>query len=186
MNLDDVLPEPRYRTCFFRVVRAPPHAVWDELHRITMSDLPLGRALEGLRVLPARVAGRNVQPLARRRFLDVTPIPVLFSDRPHVVVAAGLSQAWRLLGGPAPPRLDAAAVRAWTAPGWIKVAMEYRMEAVSRGTLLSIETRIAAADTTTARRFAAYWLLVRGASGAIRRELLRTLAHLAETADTTA
>ena len=91
MKLDDVLPEPRYCTCFFRVVRAPPEAVWDELQRITMSDLPLGRALEGLRVLPARVAGRNVQPLARSRFLDVTPIPIVFSDRPHVVVAAGLS-----------------------------------------------------------------------------------------------
>jgi hypothetical protein len=39
-------------------------------------------------------------------------------------VSAGLSQAWRLLGGLAPPRLDGAALRAWSEPGWIKVAME--------------------------------------------------------------
>jgi len=31
--------------------------------------------------------------------LEVTPIPVVFSDRPEVVVSAGLRQAWRLLGG---------------------------------------------------------------------------------------
>jgi hypothetical protein len=92
--------------------------------------LPLGRALEGVRLLPARLAGRERQPLAGRTFLDVTPIPVLFSEPPQVVISAGLSQAWRLLGGLTPPYLDAAALRAWSQPGWIKVGMEFRLEAI--------------------------------------------------------
>jgi hypothetical protein len=181
-----VIPDPRYRTHFSRVTSAPALVAWEELQRITMSELPVGRLLEGVRLLPARVAGRNVQPLARRRFLDATPIPVLFSERPHVVVAAGVSQAWRLFGGSAPPLLDAAAVKTFSAPGWIKVAMEYRLEPVSGATLMSIETRVVATDPTTARRFALYWCFIRPASAAIRRELLRTIARRAEANETIA
>lgn len=186
MNLDDVIPDPRYRMCHFHMVRAPPAVVWEELHRVTMSALPVGRALEGARLLPARIAGKKVPSLARRTFLDVTPIPVLFSDRPNVVVAAGLSQAWRLLGGSTPPSLDAAALRTWTQPGWIKVGMEYRLEAVSRGTLASIETRVATTDPRTAWAFGTYWVFIRAASGTIRRELLRTVTRRAESTFTTA
>jgi hypothetical protein len=98
MNLDDVVPNPRYRIRHARVVGAPASAVWDELQRVTMSALPLGLALETARLLPARLSRRARQPLAGRSFLDVTPIPVLFSERPVVVISAGLSQAWRLLG----------------------------------------------------------------------------------------
>jgi hypothetical protein len=130
--------------------------------------------------MPARLAGKKPKPLAGRTFLDVTPIPVLFSERPRVVISAGLSQAWRLLGGLTPPHLDAAALRAWSQPGWIKVAMEFRLERTPAGTRLSTETRILATDPCTRRRFAAYWFFVRPFSGLIRRELLRTIARRSE------
>jgi hypothetical protein len=180
MKLDDVIPNPQYRMCHSRNVAANPIVVWDELLRVTMSVLPLGRTLEGVRLLPARLSGKKRQPLAGRTFLDVTPIPVLFSERPHVVISAGLSQAWRLLGGSTPPHLDAAALRAWSQPGWIKVAMEFRLEPIPGGTLLSTETRVLATDPRTRRAFAAYWFFIRAGSGAIRREVLRTVAHRAE------
>ena len=93
MTLDDVVAHPQYRMRHSRIVDAPPTAVWDELCRVTMSALPVGYALEGIRLLPARLAGRKHQSLAGRTFLDVTPIPVLFSERPQVVISAGLSQA---------------------------------------------------------------------------------------------
>jgi hypothetical protein len=176
MTLDEVVPHPQYRMTHCRTVSASPAAVWDELCRVTMSALPLGHALEGARLLPARLAGRKHRPLAGRTFLDVTPIPVLFSERPQVVISAGLSQAWRLLGGLTPPRLDAAALRAWSDPGWVKVAMEFRLEP----TLLSTETRILATDPRSRRSFAAYWFLIRASSAAIRREVLRVVAHRAE------
>ena len=182
MNLDDVVPNPHYRMCHARIVAAKPIVVWDELCRVTMSALPLGRALEGVRLLPARLAGRKQEPLAGRTFLDVTPIPVLFSERPRVVISAGLSQAWRLLGGVTPPQLDAAALRAWSQPGWIKVGMEFRLQSAPLGTLLSTETRVLATDPRTRRAFAAYWLFIRAGSGAIRREVLRIVAHRAESA----
>jgi hypothetical protein len=180
MNLDDVIPEPDHRTRHSRVVGAPPEVVWDELHGVTMSALPLGRTLEAVRLLPARLSGRRHQPLAGRTFLDVTPIPVLFSERPSVVISAGLSQAWRLLGGPTPPELEAAALRSWSQPGWIKVGMEFRLEPMRRGTFLSTETRVVATDARTRRAFAAYWLVIRPGSGAIRRELLRVVGRRSE------
>jgi len=180
MTLDEVVAHPQYRMRHSRIVSAPPAAVWDELCRVTMAALPLGYALEGVRLLPARLAGRKHQPLAGRTFLDVTPIPILFSERPHVVISAGLSQAWRLLGGLTPPALDAAALRAWSQPGWIKVAMEFRLAPTLAGTLLSTETRIVATDPRTQRSFAAYWFLIRASSGAIRREVLRVVGHRAE------
>jgi hypothetical protein len=49
MNLDDVIPTPHHRICHARVVGAPTSVVWDELHRVTMSALPLGWALEAVR-----------------------------------------------------------------------------------------------------------------------------------------
>jgi hypothetical protein len=180
MNLDDVIPNPQYRMCHARVVGAPPSVVWDELHRVTMSALPVGWALEAVRLLPARLSGRKHQPLAGRSFLDVTPIPVLFSKRPDIVILAGLSQAWRPLGGMTPPQLDAAALRAWSQPGWIKVGMGFRLEPTRLGTLLSTETRVLATDPRTQRVFAAYWFFIRPGSGAIRREVLRIVAHRAE------
>jgi hypothetical protein len=180
MNLDDVVPDPHYRMCHSRVVRAPLTVVWDELNRVPMSALPLGRALEGVRLLPARFAGRKHPPLAGRTFLDVTPIPVLFSESPHLVISAGLSQAWRLLGGSTPPLLDATGLRNWTDAGWIKVGMEFRLESAPTGNLLSTETRILATDPRTRRAFAAYWFIIRPGSGAIRREVLRIVAHRAE------
>jgi hypothetical protein len=182
MNLDDVIPNPHHRMCHSRIVGAPPTVVWDELHRVPMSALPLGRALEGVRLLPARLVGRKHPPLAGRTFLDVTPIPVLFSEPPRVVISAGLSQAWRLLGGSTPPHVDAAALRAWSQPGWLKVGMEFRLEAILGGTLLRTETRVLATDSRTRRAFAAYWLFIRAGSGAIRREVLRTVARRAESA----
>lgn len=180
MTLDQVVPHPQYRMHHSRTVRAPPPDVWDELCRVTMVALPLGYALEAVRLIPARLAGKKPKPLAGRTFLDVTPIPVLFSERPRVVISAGLSQAWRLLGGLTPPHLDAAALRAWSQPGWIKVAMEFRLECTAAGTRLSTETRILATDPRTRRSFAAYWFLIRPFSGLIRRELLRSIARRAE------
>jgi hypothetical protein len=180
MTLDDVLPYPQYRMSHARIVSAPPDLVWEELHRVTLAQLPVTWALEALRLLPARLTGRTHQPLARRTFLDVTPLPVLYSRRPDVVLAAGLSQAWRLLGGETPPALDAAALRAWGQPGWIKVGLEFRLTPSGRGTLLRTETRVCATDPRTRRAFARYWFVIRPSSGLIRREVLKVVARRAQ------
>ena len=91
-------------------------AVVDALHRVTMSARPFpGARARGRAHLAcpafrqeARAVGRP--QLSRRNahsgaVLRATHVPV---------ISAGLSQAWRLLGGSVPPHLDAAALRAWS------------------------------------------------------------------------
>ena len=180
LNLDDVVPHPQFRICHSRVIAAPLTVIWDELNTAPMSAFPLGLVLESLRLLPASLAGRKHPDLAGRTFLDITPIPVLFSEPPHVVISAGLSQAWHLLGGSTPPVLDAAGLRDWTGTGWLKVGMEFRLESTPRGNLLSTETRIQVMDPETMRAFTAYWFVIRPFSAAIRREVLSVVARRAE------
>jgi hypothetical protein len=59
--------------------------------------------------------------------------------------------------------------------------MGFRLDSSPTGTVLGTETRIVATDPRTRRAFAAYCLVIRGSSGAIRREVLRVVAHRAET-----
>ena len=168
MDLDDLIPSPRYALRHSRSIRASPEDVWDALHQLPVSAFPLTCSLEALRLLPARMAGRTHAPLAGRSFLEITPIPLLFSCRPRIVLLGGISQAWRLTGGATPPTLDAAGVRGWLQAGWIKVAMEFRLERVRQGTSLRTETRVIATDPCSDKAFATYWLVIRPGAAAIR------------------
>lgn len=110
MDLDDVMPGPHYQICHSRVARAPLPAVWDALHRVTMSALPLGHALEGVRVLPARLParspGRWPPQLSRRHshssaVLRATPCRYLSRPQPGLAPAGRIDTAASGRGGPA-------------------------------------------------------------------------------------
>ena len=118
------------------------------------------------------LSGRGRGRLRDRPFLDALPIPVLESQPPSSVVFGGLLQPWRLSGGKPAPDLDAAALRAWDAPGWVKVAMDFRLVPTRGGTELSSETRVAATDDASRSAFTRYWRVVRSGSTAVRWELL--------------
>ena len=180
MDLDDVVPVADHVTRQSRVIDAPPSVVWEELHRLRLSSLPVTLLFSAVRALPVLLAGRGRRRGLDRTFLDVVPIPELASDPPSHVVFGGVLQAWRLTGGRRPPVLDAAGVREWSEPGWVKVGMEFRLTPALGGTRLSCETRVVATDAGTRRRFGLYWLAVRPGSSAIRWELLTAVAMRAE------
>jgi hypothetical protein len=180
VNLDDVVPVADHVTTQSRVIDAPPSIVWEELHRLQLTSMPVSLLLSAVRALPVLVAGRGRRRGRDRTFLDVVPIPILASDPPSHVVFGGPIQAWRLFGGKKAPELDAAGVRDWSEPGWVKVGMEFRLTRAVGGTRLSCETRVVATDPSTRRRFARYWLVVRPGSSAIRWELLTAVAMRAE------
>jgi hypothetical protein len=181
MDLDDVVPVADHVTRQSRVIDAPPSVVWEELHRLRLSSLPVSLLLSAVRALPVLLLGRG-----RRRggldrtFLDVVPIPLLSSDPPRAVVFGGVLQPWRLSGGEQSPVLDAAGVREWSEPGWVKVGMDFRLAPSLGGTRLSSETRIVATDPRSRRRFARYWLVVHPGSSAIRQELITAVSVRAE------
>jgi hypothetical protein len=179
MELDDVVPAPDHLTRQARVIDAPPAVVWEELHRVRLASLPVSLVLGGLRALPVLLAGKGSIGLDRT-FLDVVPVPALSSTPPRAVVFGGVLQAWKLTGGEQPPELDATGVREFAEPGWVKVAMDFRLTPSLGGTRLSSETRVAATDATTRRRFDRYWLVVRPGSSATRWEVLTAVALRAE------
>lgn len=178
MDLDDVVPAPEHVTSQSRVIAAPPDVVWEELHRVSLTSLPISATLIGVRFLPALVMGRR--PSLDRPFLDVVPIPLLASEAPSAVVLGGVMQPWRPVGGEQGPTLDAAGVRNWSEPGWVKVAMDFRLTPTPEGTTLRTETRVSATDPSARLLFSAYWLVVRPGSSTVRREVLATVAYRAE------
>ncbi|TYP86573.1 hypothetical protein [Blastococcus xanthinilyticus] len=172
MELDDVLPRPEHVTRQARFVAAPPAVVWEALHDVRLSVLPVTLALSAVRFLPVVLSGRGVGQLHDRPFLDALPVPLLASDPPSAVVFGGALQAWRPTGGDDGPALDAEQFRRFTQRGWVMAAMDFRLTPRGNGTELSSETRVMSTDAETRRRFDRYWRLVRPGSSAIRWEVL--------------
>lgn len=172
MDLDAVLPRPEHVTRQSRWIAAPPDRVWEALHAVRLSGLPVTLALGTARFLPVVLSGRGLGQLRDRPFLDALPVPLLASEPPSSVVFGGALQAWRLSGGDDGPVLDAAAFRSFTQRGWVKAAMDFRLTPSGSGTVLSSETRALSTDAETRRRFDRYWRLIRPGSSAVRWEVL--------------
>ncbi len=172
MLLDDVLPRPDHVTRQARWIAAPPPVVWDALHGVRLSTLPVTLVLSAARFLPVVLSGRGLGQLHDRPFLDALPVPLLSSEAPSAVVFGGLLQPWQLSGGEPAPELDAATLRAWTAPGWVRTAMDFRLTPSGGGTELSSETRVKATDDASRRAFARYWRVIHRGSSAVRWEVL--------------
>ncbi len=172
MDLDDVLPRPEHVTRQARWIDAPPRVVWDALHEVRLSGLPVTLVLGGVRLLPVLLSGSGLDRLRDRPFLEALPIPLLASDPPSSVVFGGALKPWRLTGGEQGPLLDAAGLRRFTQRGWVKAAMDFRLTPQGSGTQLSSETRVMATDAQSRRLFDRYWRFVRPGSSAIRWEVL--------------
>ena len=172
LDLADVLPATDHVTRQSRWIAAPPDVVWAALHDVRVSQLPVTLVLGAVRFLPVLLTGGGREQLHDRPFLDALPVPLLSSSPSESVVFGGALQAWRLTGGEEPPKLDAAGLRAWSEPGWVKAGMDFRVTPVGNGTELSSETRVVSTDDATRRRFARYWVFVQPGSTAIRWEVL--------------
>jgi hypothetical protein len=183
LTIDELLPAPHFREHHERRIAAPPAAVWDAMQELRLRDLVLSRALMGVRLLPARLAGRKqASRMVESRLLDGGPVTLLASDPDHAVLGGGVMQPWKLTGGEEPPALDAPALQAFSEPGWVKVGFDFVIEPSGAGTRVTTETRVTATDPRTRARFGLYWLFVRAGSGLIRRDMLRAVARRAEAA----
>jgi hypothetical protein len=180
-SLAEVLPASHLRERHERVIAAPPRAVWEALHELRLGDLALSRRLMAVRELPARVVGHGPSRMVTGRLLEAGPVPVIAAEPERAIVAGGPLQPWKPRGGVAPPQLDAAALRAFAEPGWVKVGLDFVLEPAGAATRPVTETRVEATDARTRRLFGLYWLLIRAGSGLIRRDMLRAVAVRATT-----
>ena len=81
MDLDDVVPVADHVTSQSRVIDAPPSVVWEELHRLQLTSLPVSLFLSAVRALPVLLSGRGRRGGLDRTFLDVVPVPLLSPNR---------------------------------------------------------------------------------------------------------
>ena len=174
-SLDGLLPEWHFRERHRRSTSAPAAALLAAAETVTWAEVPVMRTLMGIRSI-----GRLRRP-ANHLVLDdmaVAGFAVLTRTRDELVIA-GLGRPWAHGGGRAPrlaEQADPVAVFTdFTAPGWAKVALSFR---VGMGELTT-ETRVLLTDQASRRAFARYWLLIRPFSGLIRRQWRATIARRA-------
>ena len=157
-------------------VPASPVRVLNAASRPEVVDDPVARRLIALRELPDRLAGRFgfASSLQRRPAFSLADFTPLGRDGDHELAFGLAGRFWRADYGLA-PLADARAFAALDPAGLAKLVLHFTAEPEGAGTRLTTRTRIWCGDDAARRRFHLYWLLIRPASGLIRRRLLRRI-----------
>jgi hypothetical protein len=177
VRLEEALPEYDFRERHSRWIEAPPERVDEAVRAVTIGDMPIARILFRIRLAPARLLGRAW----KRRPLEVSLIDhaldVSFGslgDEAADEIALGLiGQPWKIATGDTRRFHRPQDFVAFSEPGFVKAAMNFRFERRGSGTLLTTETRVLATDPKSRGRFRRYWFVIRPGSGLIRRSWLR-------------
>lgn len=174
MSIDDALPTWDWRSAHATCVAATPERCAAAARAVTSRDLPVTGALMRIRLLGRH--RRDDRPLLQS--MRGIGLAVL-DDDPATVVVGGVLAPWRPRGGHMP--VDTIhALRAFAAPGWVRVAMAFTVAPEGNGSRVRTETRIAATDPEARRRFGRYWRLIAPFSGITRREMLAAIKRRAE------
>jgi len=187
--IDELLPVYDVRERHRTQVRASAAATYAAIRSADLADAPLARALLGARALPAALAaGRaGLRALRRRRHEPITLGTLerhgfrVVAARPPVEIVLGLEgRFWTLSGELATPPPAAFRARG-PMPGTARGVWSFTTREREPGLVeLATETRVRCADAATRRRFLPYWILIRPASGVIRRLMLGAIRRAAE------
>ena len=163
-------------------VPASPTRVIDAASRPDVVDDPVTRRLIALRELPSRLAGRLgfASSLQQRPAFGLADFTPLGRDGERELAFGPAGRFWQSdYGLVALP--DASAFAALDPAGLAKLVLNFTAQPEGQGTRLTTRTRVWCGDDAVRRRFTAYWLLIRPASGFIRRRLLRRVHDAALT-----
>jgi hypothetical protein len=188
-RLDALLPTYDARERHHARVRASAAATYAAVESADLAASPIVRALLAARALPgALLAGpAGLRALAGRAHTPVTlhtferqGFRVIARHPPEELVIGLEGRFWTPGGGlRTPPADDFRATP--PAPGSARAVWNFTVRELGEGVVeLATETRVRCADTAARRRFRPYWALVRPASGAIRRLMLREIGRVAE------
>jgi hypothetical protein len=189
MLLDRYLPQYDVTEAHAVVVDADTDLTWRAVRRSDLSRSAVTRVLLEMRSLPNRLQGflqgRPSQPSRPPLTLDDMERAgfLLLGEWPgHEIVFGTVVQPWKAVTGDEPaPQVEAGRFAAFDTPGYVKVAFNIRVEPYGSGrALITTETRTAATDPASLRRFARYWMLIGPFSALIRRLLLRIVKTDAE------
>src|SRR5262249_47250487 len=178
--IDDVFPAYQFDETHAIDVRAAPAIVYQAVRDVTADEIALFRTLTTIRCLGRCPGGSLMNP--------DTATPILESAR---------RSGFRVLAERAGEELvvvtfvvapASARSRHWTReafigvtePGYVKAAMNFRLEQVGDRTRLETTTRVYVTDDRTLCIFAAYWRTIAPGSWLIRRSWLQAIRRRAE------
>lgn len=181
---------PRYDVAVVHagVFRAPPAQCYARVLELDLLQAPFVRAALGIRALPHRVLrSRRVPgnrttinaPAPTFRLNDMVGLGwILLAETPGVEMVLGqVSRPWKADASSAEAPTTPEQFTNFDEPGFAKIVTGLRVYPYGNdSSILTVETRVAATDAISRRRFRRYWLLIGPASSLIRRMAFRLLA----------
>lgn len=172
------LPGAQFTEGHARIISAGPDRVWAALHALRWSDLRLTLPLMAVRTAGVWFTRQPGPDPDRRLFEPPSPAAPLFEDPPWVSTSGMIGRPWTPVPtiGPEVASLDE--LREFSEGSWLKFGMEWIVSPIAgERTLVETATLCEATDATALRWFAAYWAVIRGFSGLVRRDMLAALAR---------
>jgi hypothetical protein len=189
MLLDHYLPQYDVTEAHAIIVNADQDLTWQAVRRSDLSRSAVVHVLLELRSLPNRLQGvLNGRPSEAARppltVDDLERAGFLLLDElaGREIVFGTVVQPWNAVTDDKPgPQVEPDRFTAFDIPGYVKVAFNIRVEPYGSGrALITTETRTAATDPTSLRRFTRYWWFIGPFSALIRRLMLRMAKSDAE------
>src|SRR5690242_18217244 len=180
--LDEVLPRFDVHEVHEALVPASADATYMAVKQVTAREVKLLMTLEAVRGLPRLLIGRRpfrpnaFAPLIESFAAGVVPL----GERAGVEIVAGaVGRFWRVFGNEPAMIRTREEFLTFAKPGYAKAVISFSVTSVPKGSRVVSETRVVgtSVDATRALRF--YWLLIRPASGIIRRRWLAAIRHRA-------
>jgi hypothetical protein len=171
--LDEFLPEFDFNEVHSALVAAPPARTLAAAREVTISEMPVVRALMAVRRLgrDASRQGPVIDGMIANGF-------VVLADRADELVLGVAGRFWKFNSGIT--RIAAEEFARFDAPDHAKAVMDFHVQPAPGGCLLRTETRIQATDEGARRKFGRYWRIVHPGSALIRRVWLRAVRRRAE------
>ncbi|HEY3027224.1 MAG TPA: hypothetical protein VGJ55_13830 [Pyrinomonadaceae bacterium] len=178
MLIDSFVPVPDAAEKHSIQIAANREAVYQALRTTDFGRSWIVKGLLLFRSLPKFLRHPFRRAQANRRITLQTIIDAGFgvlAEAPNREIVLGVTGPfWRPAGNVLP--FNEENFRGAVPPGVACAVWNFAVEDVGeRRTILSTETRIISGDSSSRRKFRAYWLLVRPFSGLIRRLMLRAV-----------
>jgi hypothetical protein len=186
--MDQFLPRYDLAVVHAHVFRVSPAECFRVACEVDLFRAPVVRVLLDLRGLPQRLAGtlkgrgRVAAPGESRatfRLEDMVSLGwTLLGETPGSEMVLGqVSRPWKAVATSTGSPMTAERFVSFDQPGFAKIVTSLRVDPYGiRSSILTMETRVAATDEASRRRFRRYWLTIGPFSDLIRRMTIRRLA----------
>ena len=181
---DGVARGAQFRDRIAIVVQAPPAAIFQALHEVTLRDMKLAWALGELRYLPSRLFGRMPTVESTRPFLSMLidgSTLILRDDSPHELITGSAALLHRV--NQEPRRFATReAFEAFSDPTFEKLFMSIRVAPTGQPHehWLVLEHATRALSPLAERQFARYWRVIKPMGAFVSWLLLRAVRRRAE------